>query len=44
MCAKQVANSGLARVWMRRGPEYRKPDEAMTLLKDCGLEVGVWRD
>jgi len=42
-CAKQVANSGLARVVMRRGPDYRKPQESIDLLERCRLRVTEWR-
>ncbi len=40
-CAKQVANSGIARVVHRVLPEheYRNPGDVEKYLKECGIEV-----
>lgn len=41
-CAKQVANSGVARVVAPFDVQYRDPGRVLAFLERCNLEVTVW--
>jgi deoxycytidylate deaminase len=45
MCAKMIANSGIARAVfpITEDDADRRPDNSITILKDSGVEVTLWK-